>query len=246
MPIIFIVFLFIGGHVPGAFFELDNAEKLVKKYVEDETRKKETLTIVKDYFDIVKDLRKEQKDVLKELKDVSAVRTTTEEEMKGIIQSLSEVEQKAMKSWMELRLKIPTVITKDEFDQIVEAGTMDNKKADKEIQKAKQKRDESLLSLKNVIKETITNEDKLNNVLKDFELYENALNGNFEMHEKINLDVIKDYGASEEELQNPRNEIAASNQSVLSAYQTFFFQLVEQTTEDEWVNINKKVIQLFE
>ena len=245
MPIIFVVFLFINDY-SGAFFELDEPEKLIKKYVEDDTRKKETITIVKDYFDIVKDLRKEQGNVLKELKDVSAVRTTTEEEMKGIIQSISELEQKAMKSWMELRLKIPTVITKDEFDQIVEAGTMENKKADKEVQKVKQKRNESLLSLKNVIKETITNEDKLNNVLKDFEQYEIALNGNFEMHEKINLDAVKDYGASEEELQNPRNEIAASNQGVLSAYQTFYFQLVEQTTEDEWVKINKKVIQLFE
>jgi hypothetical protein len=34
------------------------------------------------------------------------------------------------------------------------------------------------------------------------------------------------------------------NDGVLNAFETFNFQLVEQTTDEEWENINKKVIAL--
>jgi len=238
--------LFGGGNL-GAFFEIPKVEKLIKENVEDKDRKKEAKAISKEYFKVVRKLRKEENKVIKELKKVAAIRSTTKEELNGLIDSISSIDLKGQQTWIKLRLDITKIITKEEFDNVITAGTTEDKKVEKQNLKAKQKRDKALQDIRTSLKEVITDQAKIDKVLEDFQQYEDAVNDLFKMHEEINYrldETLRKYEASEEELQTLMENVGKYNDGVLNAFETFNFKLVEQTTDEEWENINKKVIAL--
>jgi hypothetical protein len=231
----------------GAFFEIPQVEKLIKENVEDKDRKKEATTISKEYFKAVKKIRNEENKVIKELKKAAAIRSTTKEELNVLIDSISSIDLKGRQTWVKMRLEITKILTKEEFDKIIIAGTTEDKKVEKQNLKAKQKRDKAIQDIRVSLKEVITDQAKINNVLEDFQQYEDAVNDLFKMHDEINYkldETLRKYDVSEEELQTIMENVGKYNDGVLNAFETFNFQLVEQTTDEEWENINKKVIAL--
>jgi hypothetical protein len=239
--------LFGGGNLQGAFFEIPKVEKLIKENVEDKDRKKEAKAISKEYYKAVKKIRKEEKKKIKELKKTAAIRSTTKEELNELIDSISSIDQKGQQTWIKLRLDITKTLTKEEFDKIIVAGTTEDEKVEKQNLKAKQKRDKAIQNIRTSLKEGITDQAKIDKVLEDFQQYEDAVNDLFKMQQEINYELdetLKKYNASEEELQTLIENVRKYNDGVLKAFETFNFQLVEQTTDEEWKNINKKVIEL--
>jgi len=238
--------LFGGGNL-GAFFEIPKVEKLIKEKVDDKDRKKEAKAISKEYFKDVRKIRKEENKVIKELKKVAAIRSTTKEELNGLIDSISSIDLKGQQTWIKLRLDITKILTKEEFDNVITAGTTEDKKVEKQNLKAKQKRDKALQDIRTSLKEVITDQGKIEKVLEDFQQYEDAVNDLFKMQEGINYKLdgtLRKHDASEEELQTLMENVGKYNDGVLNAFETFNFQLVEITTDEEWENINKKIIAL--
>ena len=236
-----------GGHLQGAFFELPDVEKLIKRNVEDDLRKKQALKITKDYFKAVKEMRKEEKKLVKQLETAGADRNTSPEGLSDLVNSLSNNELKGMNNWVDLRMNITEVISREEFQKIIEAGTAENKKTEKDDQKVSAKQEKTFLKMRSTLKEEIANKETLDQILRDWQKYEDEVNGLLEMREKKNYkfdETLRNHNATREELQSAIDEFSSANQGVFKAYQTFHFQLIEKTSEAEWDNIHKKASKL--
>jgi len=220
---------------------------LIQQNVVGKDRQKKVLKILDEYNDQVKEIRKKEKDLFNLFKRISEDRNVSKEKLNNLFKSLISLKKQGANTWLHARKKTTTIITQAEFKQIIVMGTDNNKKAEKRNQKAADKRGKTLSSINTAIKETIADKKKREVALSAFNEFKTSFNLQFDTQTKINYksdETLNNYNATDPQLQDFVKNIGKYYKDSFDAYQAFHFKLADQTTDQEWKTINKKVMKL--
>ena len=114
-----LMILFSGGY---EVFFAENLEKGIKNYVLEKERQKELLAQTKEMKAFAKAYHKDRKSKYKEFGDIYVSYATTEEQLQGFFNDLTQVQLDFQKGFVEQRVEITKGITEAEWNNIVESS----------------------------------------------------------------------------------------------------------------------------
>ena len=231
--------LFFGSY-QGAFFELENVEKLIKHHVEDDVRKDKALEYSKAYFDFVKESRKEGEKLKKELKKLSENRETSREDLEKVLDAVNGIDIQLQQHWAVSITNVKSNITEKEFEAILKDGVEDLN--EKSQEKADMTRQKFFTGAKSSIDKHVENSDTKQKSIESLETYEAKVNRLYSLQDRINFadsPILRKYDASVGDYDPLFNLVNEQKRAVLEAYFDFHFDLVKLLTDDEWKELNK-------
>ena len=243
------VIIFGGGESP---YILPDAEKLIKKNIEDKDRKKEVLAYMKDYKKEWKALKKTEKKQTKSAAKLNKKRDADPKELANIFQQSRDQRNVLYDNLIKSRLAVQKLISDEEWDTIIKKALDEKpkttKKIDKEEAKARFKQNKKIQSIADEIESVFSDEktrEKAAEYLKDFEndLTNQLLNiQNFTYEDQ---EVLRDHNASEDELNSVTQNLENYRNEVHSSYLNLREKLVELSTEENWPKLSKALGKLF-
>ena len=238
----------VGGQVD--IFFLDNLDKGVKKYVVDKDRKKELQGILKDYTSTLKDFRKERKSKVKDLKEKNKDRSGTEEWFRDFFTGRIDEREELQAYWIEHRLELQEKIMPDEWALIIKMAEDEVAKLEaKEQKKARKQKDKDIFSkLETTINEQIADQGKRSEVMTALEQYEKKVDELGDNLKDINVtetDFLADQNATKEDMEKVARSINDLRKELYSSYSSFYLEVLENTTVEEWNPIMKEFNKMF-
>jgi hypothetical protein len=113
------------GRSPSVSVDFHRAQDAIKKDVSDETRKKQALDIVGEMEKTTKESAKEQRENVNELQQVLNVRRAGVLDIQSAMEPLVDKDHETAEKLLDLRFKLKTVLTPDEWAEVFPApGTM--------------------------------------------------------------------------------------------------------------------------
>lgn len=240
----------LGGSTEDPFI-LPNAQKLVKNAVEDPDRNKEAMIAMKSFSKDWKKLQKLQKKQTKALakinKDLSADPMVIADLFKKYRSERTIVKNQLI----DFRLNIQDLMTEEEWvvitDQVENVKTKKAKKKEKAELKSNIKKDKIFLAIENEIQAAFSDPEKIEEVKKDLEKFEDDLaNLLFVVQEEPTnlIEVMRKKSSSRDELIEVIIKQEDYRSKVHASYLVLREELVQLSTEDNWSKVAKALNKL--
>ena len=231
--------LFFGG---GAnFFPVQEMEKGISKYVEDQTTKKNLKSEIKAYKISAKKIRKEQEGLKKELVKLESNYDTSVDDFNVLRETIMETGKVMQDLAMDTRLRLVTHISAEEWEKIVELSIT---KTSKSLEKqAKKKQKDPFTKVEASVEGSITDTSKRSNVMEALDNFRNTfveLHQEIESKNVIDTEVLSDQGATREEMQQLADAVNSIRERTFDAAVDFHFMLKANTTQIEFKRIIKE------
>jgi hypothetical protein len=239
--------LFFGGGNEAIFLNPD-IKKNVKTYVKDKDRKKEI-------YAIIKEIEKEQKKFLKRKSkyfDKKAIALnnsylTQREAFDALFEEYYTERMNIQSSYWTRDSRIRTIFKEDEWNGMMTAvlEKPDKDKARKGFNKESDKLFEGII---NSCKKNIQDEGKrlsAVNAVEGAQMEVNAFVEAYVNQDYDHLETLRSKNASKEDFDKAASQINALRKGVLTHLIDMRFQVISNTTEDEWGKISKELDQLF-
>jgi hypothetical protein len=110
--------VFLGGHSAAVSPQLEQTEKLIKKDVTDEARRKQALDIVDQMKKTEKDSARESKKQTDSLADVLKDRQASADAIEAACQPLIANDAATADKLLDLRFELKSVLTRSEWGQV--------------------------------------------------------------------------------------------------------------------------------
>jgi hypothetical protein len=225
-----------------------NLDKHVKKHVVEKSRKKQVLVFVKEDQKQRKSAYKVQKKNIKELGVLFASRNATMEDFEKVFVKILDERQILQAADVKVKLETQNYIEADEWDLIV----IDTKK---DFTKIKKKTKKNMTKLANNYDKF---EEELNNIMVD-ENRKKEVHAALIRFEQLFSDNLKAFGeyidddssiiykhkTTSEELIEVQDKANVLRKEIFQTYAETHFKMVENTTEEEWKPLAKKMKKFY-
>lgn len=248
--LITILFTVLGGSGEDPFI-LPNAQKLVKNAVEDPDRNKEAMIAMKSFSKDWKKLQKLQKKQTKALTKINKDLSADPKEIEGLFKSYRSERTIVKDQLIEFRLDIQDLMTEGEWvtivGQVEDVKTKKTKKKEKSELKINIKKDKNFLAIENEIQAAFSDPDKIEEVKKDLEKFEDDLASLLfavqEEHTNV-IEVMRKKSSTRDELREVIMKQEDYRSKVHASYLILREELVQLSTEDNWSNVAKALNKL--
>ena len=223
---------------------LKETDKLVKKYVVEETRKERMLSLLDEGHKARKAFVKKDTKLTKEFDKRYKLRASNENELSGLVDQYTKARIRMQEVNLEVSVKAQDLILDNEWEQIQPGMIKGMKKFGKDLTKNKTKIEKSFRKDEKVYQKAIEDQVKLENILKASKEFESTLYSFLDKQ----IAVINDENSVLYKLRVEQKEIIALQakqtqeiEGLLNLYVTFHQVLVENTTEKEWNKIKNSI-----
>lgn len=242
--------LFTGGN--NSPYINPNAEKLIKQNIEDSDRKKEILTIMKDYKKEWKELNKLAKKQAKAIHKMNKDRNVASEAIAAAFQEARQGRLGIEKKLIETRLAVQPLITQTEWDHILEEILVLKPKKEKKQTKAEMKeqlrQNKQLTAIGDEIEAAFDDPAKRKQATADLLTFEESLSVVLEESQSYNYrdqEALKNKEATREELEAILDNLSQVRAASEEAYLILRTDLIELSTEDNWPKLAKALGKFF-
>jgi len=240
-----IVSFFGGGNE--TFFLTPNFKKNVKTYVEDKGRRKEIFTMIKEAKKNQKKFIKEKRKYLKKAAKVSLDPHSPREDLYNLFMEHHNKRLEMQASGIDIEIKMKSITTKDEWDQIINNVIVnpDKNKLEKKIIKVSKKVYDNLVKSVNTnVADSLKRNSILDAITDQQTEFNNFMNSFVNMNYK-ELESIRGYDVKKEEYQKLANKFNKERKEVVLKIFDLRNVILKNTTADEWKIIVKKFNKLF-
>jgi hypothetical protein len=227
----------LGG---GSTFVVPKLDNYVKKYVVDDTRKKEVLDMLKIAKKERKTTLKKDKKLLKELYKLSESRTSTQADFDRLYEDILKSDTRSQNANIKVNQESQKLITADEWTAIMTDVAKNLEKTDKKRTKTLNKVEKKFNKWQNKINKTIVNVDKRKEAVKAVEELKIIYLKNYKLiqEEMLNTNsIMYTYKASDSEIMDLQNNFLQLVKDIYDTNTRTHFKLVELSTPEEWKKI---------
>lgn len=244
-----LIALLTGGGSDIPVFIVDDLSKEIKNHVDDKERKKEILSVLKDYE---KEFKKSQKNLGKEkkkLKKLNTDRNSPEGSMDIVLNDASEIWSDLKTSAVQKRVEVQGLLTEEEWQNIIAESLAEmNKKEIKSQEKAYKEFDKNFDKLKKGVTSEITDPERLKIIEETFKNFKDLWKIYLDEVMALSLrylDSFQNLDATEAELNEAISSVGDSRDNLFDGIIKLNAELKELTTDEEWSTIAKKINKLF-
>ena len=223
---------------------LKETDKLVKKYVVEETRKERMLSLLDEGHKARKAFVKEDSKLTKEFDKLYKLKASNENELSELVDQYTKARIRMQEVNLEVSVKAQDLILDTEWEQIQPGIIKGMKKVGKDLSKSKSKVEKSFRKDEKVFQKAIEDPVKLESIIKASKEFESAL---YSLLDK-QTEMINDENSVLYKLRVEEKEIIALQakqtqeiESLLNQYVDFHQVLVKNTTEKEWNKIKSSI-----
>jgi len=245
-----LIFTLIGNGVPEVFY-IDEFDKGVKEYVLDKERRGEILDSLKSGTKRVKSFYKEREGQVKELKKKNLDQNTTEQWFKDFFVERMKERKELQAYTINMRLNLQQKITTEEWAKIMGLSWADVAR-DEAKAKKKELKDKDKNIFRNVekaIMENVSDSEKRALILSALINYEKKNDEIVNTYEEIDVEaggLLADQHATQEQMNQFCLGLNVIRQSFYLSYLKFYFEVRDNTTEEEWKLIIKQFNKVLE
>ena len=238
-----ITILFFGG--PQQYFFVNDADKAVKKVIEDKELKKELTADIKEMKAIYKEFNKTTKATFKEFKALNVDRTATSADMQGYFDALM-VERKTMQeASVDGRLATLEKVNDDQWNAIVEFSQQEAQKAiEKAEKKAAKKPQDGFEKVRSTVEKQIADEAKRTQALEAVDNFSEDFNGmqrEFEALNSAESEMVTNKYATRDEIMILVGDMNEIRTNLFAEYLAFRQAINESTNQEEWDKVIKEI-----
>ena len=244
-----LIALLTGGGSDIPVFIVDDLSKEIKNHVNDKEKKKEILSVLKDYE---KEFKKSQKSLGKEkkqLKKLNTDRNSPEGSMDIVLNDASEIWSDLKTSAVQKRVEVQGLLTEEEWQNIIAESLAEmNKKEIKSQEKAYKEFDKNFDKLKKGVTSEITDPERLKIIEETFKNFKDLWKIYLDEVMALSLrylDSFQNLDATEAELNEAISSVGDSRDNLFDGIIKLNAELKELTTDEEWTTIAKKINKLF-
>jgi hypothetical protein len=227
----------LGGSSPFIVPKLDN---YVKKYVVDDSRKKEVTDMLKVAKKERKTTLKKDKKLLKELYNISESRTSTQADFDRLYEDILNSDTRSQNANIKVNQESQKLITSDEWASIMTDVAKNLEKTDKKRTKSLNKVEKKFNKWQSKINKTIIDTDKRKKAVEAVEELKIIYLKNYRLIQKKMMNknsVMYKYNASDTEIMDLQNNFLQLVKEVYDINTRTHFKLVELSTPEEWKKI---------
>jgi hypothetical protein len=227
----------LGGSSPFIVPKLDN---YVKKYVVDDSRKKEVTDMLKVAKKERKTTLKKDKKLLKELYNISESRTSTQADFDRLYEDILNSDTRSQNANIKVNQESQKLITSDEWASIMTDVAKNLEKTDKKRTKSLNKVEKKFNKWQSKINKTIIDTEKRKKAVEAVEELKIIYLKNYRLIQKKMMNknsVMYKYNASDTEIMDLQNNFLQLVKEVYDINTRTHFKLVELSTPEEWKKI---------
>lgn len=240
--------MLMGGQNISAFI-VEDLPKEIKANIDDKERQKEVLSIVKAYEKEFKGVQKDLKKSKKEMKKLNLDRNSTPESINTVLDeansSWKEIQEQGIKS----RLDALELLSNEEWEGVISQSLEDYSKKDlKKQNKAVEDFEKKFDKLKSSVAKEITDPERQEKIFATFDAFKVDMANYIAVNKKKtvkDMDIFRDLDASEAQIQQEVSSIDEARSQFFKGIEKLHFELVENTTDEEWSKIAKSVNKIF-
>ncbi len=244
-----LVLLLTGG--PGEIFLVPKVDKKIKVVVEEKEREKEVLVLFKDTKKEIKSSNKELEKQAKQLKKDKFRDPLSLEEVEELLMELNDKKKQNQAFMVQQRLKVRELMTKQEWDKLIELSLesleLSEKKQLKQLEKQNKEMVKLLSSTRVSFNKTIDQPDNLVKAHQDYNSFEGAIIQLLNQVNQYNLEnkaCLQDYDATQNELLNVYQSKNETREQMYKEFLNLRDTMLEYITLEEWKTITKSFVQL--
>ena len=225
-----------------------NLDKHVKKHVVDKSSKKQVLEFVKEDQKQRKSTYKVQKKNLKELGTLFASRDATREDFENVFVKINDERQKLQAADVTVKLETQNFIEAEEWDLIVIDVKKDFTKIRKKAKKNMTKLAHKFDKFEEELNEIIVDENSKKEAQAALINFENQFSDNLKAFGEYIDDansIIYKHKTTSEELSEVQDKANVLRKEIFQTYAETHSKLVENTTEEEWKPLAKKMKKFY-
>lgn len=229
-------------------FLLPNEEKSIKKVIVDKERKKQLDFIAKGIESKEDQYKKNKKAYIKELEKLNLDRSATAEQFLEVTDQVYQVNKDAFDFMVKIRLTIGELISVEEWDAIIADGKKRYHKNKTKYEKAYPDFEKAINKISNSVEKVISDKEKaklISTRIKKFSVLTLENSKQIAAYNIYDHPVLSNIKSTEEELKAIRPEILELRNQVVKEYIAIHNLIAENTTEEEWPKVVKKVNKLF-
>lgn len=223
---------------------LKETDKLVKKYVVDQTRKERMISLLDEGHKARKVFIKEDTKITKEFNKLYTSRESNENELTKLVDQYTQARNQMQEINLKVSVEAQEFIMENEWEQIQPGMIKGMKKVGKDLSKNKIKIEKSLRKDEKTFQKAIKDPAKLKNVVNASKEFENNLHAFLDNQ----IETINDENSVLYKLLVDAKDIVAIQtqqtqeiENLLMQYVSFHKVLVENTTEEEWKKIKGSI-----
>lgn len=236
-----------GGNISS--YVVEDFPKEVKSNVDDKDRQKEILAITKPYEKEFKSVQKDLKKSKKQMKKLNLDRNASSEDIDEILDEANASWKHIQGTGVKARTEVMSMLSDEEWELIIAESLEDfDKKEIKKQQKAYDNFEKKFVKLRAAIEKEISDPERQEKIFASFDSFKkdmkNYVDANMNRTAK-ELEEFSKRDATEEELNAALLTIDDARDQFFESIEALHFNLVEQTTEEEWTKIAKSVNKIF-
>lgn len=223
---------------------LPESEKIVKKHVVDKEKQEKLLQLIDDAKLERKSFSKADEKRSKELNKLFQVREAKQADFDNLIAAFIASRKKMQAASLNLIFESQNLISETEWDNMKPDYHEGLNKLDKRSKKVANQVRKSFDTLEKSINTSIDDNSKKETVIKTLKDFETNLFDMVESYQKVIIDensFVFQYQVEKQQLIDLQEEHSKNLENLLIAYTNLHFVAVENTNEDEWKKIRKKL-----
>ena len=240
--------MLLGGQNISAYI-VEDLPKEIKANVDDKEKQKEILSITKAYEKEFKGVQKDLKKSKKQMKKLNLDRNTTPESINAVLDEADNSWKEVQTLGLKSRSAVLEMLSQEEWSGIISKSLEDYSKKDlKKQDKALEDFEKKFDKLKKDVAKEITDPKRQENIFATFDTFKVDMENYVAANRKRTIKDMGDFGnleASEAELQQELSSLDEARSQFFEGIEKLHFELVENTTEEEWAKIAKSVNKIF-
>jgi len=233
--------IFGGGS--NEYFYIAEFDKSINEYVDDKEQKKELQAHIKDYQKAVKEYNKQHAKQVKLFKEKNLDKNTPKHDYLNFFTEIIDLKKEHQAEAIEFRLSIQSLITDDEWQNIVSAGKIAISKADEKTKRKKSKKDKPAdHELIELAIEYISDEEKNKRVIEAYDEFKESAIDFKNTYDNINVvdhSLLVNKSATKIEMEKFADSLNSLRLEMYPTYLDFLYKLNQITNDEEWEGIMK-------
>ncbi|MGI9530887.1 hypothetical protein [Lutimonas sp.] len=236
-----------GGNISA--YVVEDFPKEVKSNVDDKERQKEILALTKPYEKEFKSVQKDLKKSKKQMKKLQLDRDASSEDISEILDNANSSWKGIQATGIATRAEVITMLSDEEWELII-ADSMEefDKKELKKQRKAYDNFEKKFAKLQAAVAKEITDPERQEKIFATFDSFKTDMKNYVEANMNRTAKELEEFSkreATEDELNAAFSKVDSARNQFFESIEKMHFDLVEQTTEEEYSKIAKAVNKIF-
>lgn len=228
-------------------FAIPHLNKYVKRHVAEDSRKGEMIDILQKDKKHRKSFLKKRKQHMKELNQINFNRDATRSDFENVFAKIIKERELMQVTDAQLKMKTAELITEEEWAFIKQDATRELTKSIGDIDERFIKFDDKYDKFINNVSLIINNEERKNEVLNSLKEFRENMLSNLNLYKNLITDEntsLYKLNISQDEMDEVYKKTNQWRLNLFEGYEKNHFNIVENTTQEEWKQIAEKAKKL--